>query len=269
MLLLLLQMSFITLLSDLGYNDASVARVKSVLLQQLPHMPVIDITHNVQPFYLPQAAYLLSSAISTMPGDTFHIVLYDLYYNSRPQLVYANINGQHFLVPDNGIIPLTFPQHNGEARLCYDMDDNGNLATWISAAADAIEKIKSGNITALPAHTIQNAPLHRKPLIQGNEIECHVIHIDRFENVVLNLTKAEFEATAQGRPFSIQLLRDDTITEISKQYSAVKPGDKLCRFNSAGYLEIAINKGNAAGLFGLKVIQEKQLMYNSIKITFE
>jgi S-adenosylmethionine hydrolase len=44
-------------------------------------------------------------------------------------------------------------------------------------------------------------------------------------------------------------------------------------FNSAGYLEIAVNKGNAAGLFGLKGYSEKmmqsQLAYQTVRIYFE
>ena len=264
-------MPFITLLTDLGYNDASVAKVESILMQQLPGMPLIGITHNVQPFYLPQAAYLLASAGVDMPQGTFHIVLYDLYYNDAPQLIYSLINGQHYLVPDNGILPLAFPQYDGNAWLCYEHGDNGNLASWVRTAAATVQQLSQGSPAdaGLKPHTIQGVAMGSKPLVNGNEIECHVIHIDRFENVVLNLTKTEFEEAAKGRSFSIQLLRDDMITSISSHYNDVKPGEKLCRFNSAGYLEIAINKGNAAGLFGFRVRQEKQLLYNTIKISFE
>ncbi len=47
------------------------------------------------------------------------------------------------------------------------------------------------------------------------------------------------------------------INVISETYANVKEGEKLALFNSAGYLEIAINKGNAAGLFGLQGFTEK------------
>jgi hypothetical protein len=49
--------------------------------------------------------------------------------------------------------------------------------------------------------------------------------------------------------------------------------DKLALFNSAGYLEIAINKGNAAGLFGLKGFSERsrqsQLAYQTVRVYFQ
>jgi len=66
---------------------------------------------------------------------------------------------------------------------------------------------------------------------------------------------------------------------MSETYADVNEGEKLALFNSAGYLEIAINKGNAAGLFGLQGFSEKQqqqsqyqnnrLFYQTVKVLFE
>lgn len=264
-------MGIVTLLSDLGYNDAGAAKAKGILMQQLPGIQVIDITHNIQPYYLQQAAYLLASSARDFPAGTFQVVLFDLYYNARPQLILTEVSGQYILAPDNGVLPLAFHERMGDTWLCYEMDETGNLSSWVAAAANTIQMLQQSSATdaGLSRHILQNAPLHSKPGIYGNYIECHVIHIDRFENVILNITKPEFEAAAKGRAFSINLLRDDTISILSNHYNAVNPGDKLCRFNSAGYLEIAINKGKAASLFGLRLMQEQQLMYNTIKINFE
>ena len=52
------------------------------------------------------------------------------------------------------------------------------------------------------------------------------------------------------------------IDKISETYADVNEGEKLALFNAAGYLEIAINKGNAAGLFGLQGFSEKQQLYS-------
>ena len=100
-------------------------------------------------------------------------------------------------------------------------------------------------------------------------MECQVIHIDRYENVVINVTKQQFEDIGKGRNFRISFMRDEEITEISTHYHNVKPGEKLCRFNNNGYLEIAINRGQAASLFGLTLYREQHLFYNTIKIFFE
>ena len=106
-------------------------------------------------------------------------------------------------------------------------------------------------------------------MINGNVVECHVVHIDRFENVVTNMTRDLFEKIGAGRPFRIQFMRDEEIHYISNHYNDQREGEKLCRFNSTGYLEIAINRGKAASLFGLRLHQKQHLIYNTIKIFFE
>lgn len=111
-------------------------------------------------------------------------------------------------------------------------------------------------------------------------MEGQIIFVDRFENVVVNITRTEFEEQRKGRNFKIVFRRDEVIDTISNTYADVNEGDKVALFNSAGYLEIAINKGNAAGLFGLRGYSEKQvgtqhqhmhaqLFYQSIKIFFD
>ena len=87
------------------------------------------------------------------------------------------------------------------------------------------------------------------------------------------------EELRKGRGFKINFKRDEVIDHISQTYADVPEGEKLALFNSAGYLEIAINKGNAAGLLGLKGFSEKnslsrqmlqnQLFYQTVRINFE
>ena len=120
---------------------------------------------------------------------------------------------------------------------------------------------------------------HLRPLLGNNWIEGQIIFIDNFENVIINITKEEFEEQRRGRSFKIVFKRDEIIDKISETYADVPESEKLALFNSAGYLEIAINKGNAAGLFGLQGYSEKlntqsqylqnRLLYQTIKIYFE
>ena len=97
-----------------------------------------------------------------------------------------------------------------------------------------------------------------------NWIEGQIIFIDNYENVIVNITRSYFEEQRRGRKFRIVFKRDEQIDKISESYADVHEGEKLALFNSAGYLEIAINKGNAAGLFGLKGFSEKQQQINGI-----
>jgi S-adenosylmethionine hydrolase len=114
---------------------------------------------------------------------------------------------------------------------------------------------------------------HLRPTIEQQYIEGQIIFIDGFENVIVNITRAQFEENRKGRGFKIVFRGDETIDQISESYADVGEGEKLALFNSAGYLEIAINKGNAAGLFGLKGYSEQsrqgQLAYQTVRVYFQ
>ena len=112
----------------------------------------------------------------------------------------------------------------------------------------------------------------RKPksaLLQNDSIEAPVLLIDHVGNVILNLRFHEFEEARKGRSFRIHFMRDEELDCISTQYHDVDPGEKLCRFNSAGFLEIAVNKGSAARLFGFSESSDRSLFYQTVKIFFE
>lgn len=264
-------MSCITILSDLGLQDASVASVKGILMQHNGSKPIIDISNNVEPFHTQQAAYLLSAAYKHFVKGSFHLALFDIFHQKRPTLMLAEVQGHYFFAPDNGILPLAFGEHVDRVWSCYELGEEEKLVDWVHKIGELINQLE----TSSPADIgLQEAELKVelkgfKPRIDSNTIEGQVIHIDRFENVVVNITKADFEHTGAGRPFSIQFVKGESINTIISHYNSVREGEKLCRFNSAGYLEIAINRGNAAGLFGLAMKNEKQLIYKTIKIHFE
>lgn len=117
-------------------------------------------------------------------------------------------------------------------------------------------------------------------MLGNNWMEGQIIYIDNFENVIVNITREDFETHRRGRSFKIVFKRDEVIEKICDSYADVNDGEKLAMFNAAGYLEIAMNKGNAAGLFGLQGFNEqqqsaqqqffsKQLFYQTVKVFFE
>jgi len=115
-----------------------------------------------------------------------------------------------------------------------------------------------------------------KPYYTNQYIEGQILMIDRFLNVVVNITEQDFEEQRKGRKFKIVLLRDAFIEKISDHYADVPEGEKLAFFNQAGFLEIAVNKGYAAPLFGLGEFgsggahhHEKRQYYQTVKVFFE
>jgi S-adenosyl-L-methionine hydrolase (adenosine-forming) len=156
-----------------------------------------------------------------------------------------------------------------------------NTLYCIDVAARAITQLMNGepllNIGIPDAPYLEKNPL--RPTSGEDWIEGQIIFIDHFENVIVNITQDQFEAQRKGRRFKIVFKRDEVIERISGSYADVPQGEKLVLFNSAGYMEIAINKGNAAGLFGLKgynessqqvsVMVQNRLFYQTVKVYFE
>ena len=132
----------------------------------------------------------------------------------------------------------------------------------------AIDGIESGAWTDWVWNSERIEGSHCREIID-NTVECHVVHIDRYENVVINLTRQQFDEIGQGRPFRIQFMRDEEIKQLSTHFNNVSEGQKLCRFNATGFMEIGINRGKAASLFGFKLFREGHFIYNTIKINFE
>ncbi len=263
-------MKNITLLSDFGLQDATVASVKGILLQQAPGAVITDISHLAEPFHMQQAAYLLHTAWRYFPPRTVHIVLFDIFSDRRPRLLLCEKEGHFFLAPDNGILALALGEQLDHVWKCYDLAFPERFHNWVEACGRAVQSVFDDNVTQVYEMCgMSVAPRHWQPVILPDSIECHVIYIDRFGNVVLNLTRSLFEEVCRGRHFSIHFMRDEEINTLSDYYFNVSNGDVLCRFNKSGYMEIAINRENAAELLGLQLSYSQQVIYNTIKIYFE
>jgi len=258
----------ITLLSDFGGQDNFVGVAKGMLLQHLPDVRIIDLSHEVMPFHLLQCSYFLKSAYTYFPPQTIHLSLFDIMHQKPSVLLLSEIDGQYIVSADNSLLPLTFPdklKHTYKAGF-----EAFSYPEWITKTAQFLRDWAAKDFSfdhLTPAEPLAGS-LSLKPFVRADSLECQVIHVDQYGNVVLNLSRTDFEQYRKGREFRIYFSRNDVINQISIDYADVPEGDKLCLFNSGGFLELAINKGSAAQLFGLSVMRDQQLIYQKIKINF-
>src|SRR5688572_16490064 len=275
-------MPLITLTSDIGQQDYLVGAIKGRLLRINPEFQIIDISHNLSPFNYPQAAYVCRSAIKNFPEYTYHIVLVNMFESKPDQMLMAFHKDHYLICADNGLLGMIV-EDNLDMIMGIPLDKVAikNTLYCIDVIAKAITQLSNGDalssIGIMDASYIEKNPL--RPLLGDNWIEGQIIFIDNFENVVVNITQEQFEQQRKGRRFKIVFKRDEIIERISGSYADVVQGEKLVLFNSAGYMEIAINKGNAAGLFGLKgftgkdpqvtSMMQNRLFYQTVKVFFE
>jgi len=272
-------MPALTLSTDIGQSDYLVGAIKGQLVSAVPNCNIADITHQISPYNYQQAAYVCKSAFKYFPAGTFHIIIINFFEKAPNHLLLAEYNQQYIICPDNGILTMiTGTKPSKIFGINTQQNGRYTLLDCTAVMASAIQKLVSGeqpgNITT-PVNAIEEKYPMRSD-IGPDWIDRQIIYIDNFENVVINLTKEEFEEIRKNRKFKIVLMRNsEFITKISDHYASAHPGENLAFFNSAGYLEIAINKGNVAGLFGLQRYAENtpamqnRLLYQTVRILFE
>jgi len=275
-------MPLITLTSDIGRQDFLTGAIKGQLLHVNNNFNIVDISHELSPFNYPQAAYVCRNAIKSFPLGTFHIVFVNLFDKRPEHLLFIKHNGQYIGCADNGLITMILEEvPDTIVALPLKPSEKKNTLYCASLFATAYQEILDGKTMDEVGDSSVSIEVKNplRPLLGPKFIEGQIILIDNFENVIINITKEEFEEQRKGRSFKIVFKRDEIIEKISETYADVNESEKLALFNSANYLEIAVNKGNAAGLFGLEGYTEKanvqtqymqnRLLYQTVKIYFE
>jgi len=248
----------VTLTTDFGDKDYYVGALKGELLKALPDFTIIDISHNIKPYNISEAAFVLKNSFSSFPEGTVHIVTVNDQDERGIRYLAVDYEKQFFVGLDNGIFNMVFnhaPEHIVELP---SHKQNGTLVYFSSKKifAHAAAQLATGkNISALgTAVPALNERTGLEPVVQESLIRGIVIHIDSFQNVIVNVTHDLFARVRKQRNFSItyRSRRKETIASISESYYDVAQGEKLCLFNASGYMEIAINCGEAGRLLGIK-----------------
>ncbi|WP_426490879.1 SAM hydrolase/SAM-dependent halogenase family protein [Hymenobacter sp. 102] len=244
-------MGLITFLSDFGYRDHYVAAVKARILQLAPLVPVLDITHGIEPFNIAHAVHVLGAVYQDFPSGTVHLVGVNDLGSPKAAWHAARFRGHFFVSADNGLLPL----------LCDGMPEElVVLGTHHTATASptrdllvpaAVHLAQGGTLADLgPATTETYQLLNRQMRLQDNRITGHVVHVDHYGNLVTDISRTAVEVVGRDRPCTIHFARE-TVREIAPHFQAAAPGEAVCIFNSQDRLCIGINQGNASELLGL------------------
>ncbi|MEX8547009.1 MAG: S-adenosyl-l-methionine hydroxide adenosyltransferase family protein [Mucilaginibacter sp.] len=249
-------MAIITLTTDLGDRDIYQAALKGSILKLLPNVSLVDITHSVSVFNVPQAAFILKNSYHYFPEETVHLIGIDTVFSEENRYLAIRYQNHYFVGADNGIFSLIFdriPDEIVEINILQDLKFlHFPIADiFVKAACHLAKKGKLADI-GIPIIRLEKK-MTLQPVVDKNLIKGSVIYIDSFQNVITNITKDLFDEVQNGRQFVLYFKRNESINKLSWHYNEVPEGEKLCLFGISDHLEIAINKGNASGLLGLNV----------------
>jgi S-adenosyl-L-methionine hydrolase (adenosine-forming) len=247
-------MQIVTLTTDFGLKDYYVPALKGAMLTRHRALNLIDVSHNINNHDIVQAAFILKNAWHAFPSGTIHVVSVNNFSSEHNRFLAFKHEDHYFVGPDNGIFTLIFPNWIPPQYIAELPFGGLNFKPVSTVIAEVVGAIANGqaleSLGSEAIDTVQRIML--QPVISQNQIRGSVIHIDNYDNVILNITRNLFEKIGKDRPFQLFFKRHEPITELSKYYNNVPIGETLCLFNS-NYLEIAINMGKAAELLSLKI----------------
>ncbi len=245
----------ITLISDWGIRSHYVGAVKGAILSSIPEAKIVDISHQVNPFDIMQASFILKNACVSFPANTIHLIGVNTEASIESPHIVVLKNDQYFIGADNGIFSLLFDQPIEDAVELNIMQNSSYFTfstrdVFVKAAEMIISGTSLKNL-GTPYDKL-NQLIAFKPVIYDSRIIGKVIYIDDYENVYANIDYDIFRKVGKNRGFFISYRsNDEGISRISTSYSDVLPGEKLALFGTTGFLEIAVNQGNASSLLGI------------------
>jgi S-adenosylmethionine hydrolase len=247
-------MGIITLTTDLGAKDFYIPAVKGYILSNTPDAKIVDITHEIAPFNIAEASCILKGCYREFPADTLHLISVDSG-NSQPKFIAVRTATGIFFGHDNGVISLVIEEETPIEVISLPFETGDSIFSLRKILAPAALKLLGGvpfsGLGTAVSSFMQKANL--VPILEDNIVRGSVMHLDNFGNVITNIHRNAFERFARGRNFIIYVTSRDRVKKISAHYADVEQGEVACLFNTNGYLEVAINKGRACNLLGLKL----------------
>ena len=252
-------MAIITLTTDLGITDSYLASVKGAIYSQLKEVKVIDISNHIEPFNIQQAAYILRNCFKDFPSGTIHIISVDDELSITNEHLAIKAQEHYFIGADNGFFSLLFNKTKPEKIIKLTISLTSNCMTFAAKNifAPAACHLARGGTMEIIGTTINDFEVKKmelKAVLQPDIIRGSVVYIDTYGNAITNISKNEFEQVKKGRSFRILFGREDEmITVLSRKYMDVTTAEKLALFGENNQLQIAINKGEASKLLGLRL----------------
>lgn len=246
----------ITLLSDFGLQDEYVGAMKGVILQICPAARLVDISHLIAPQQVRSAAFVLYAAHGYFPAGTIHLAVVDPGVGTDRRAVVVKAGGCFFVGPDNGLFSLILKgKTHWEARSLENEHLRPNPVSstfhgrdiFAPAAAHLAAGVAFEKFGALCGLT---PTPWGEPAFAKESVEGEVIHIDRFGNAITNVEIALLEKWAPAHCWTARTRGVSVV--LAKTYARVTPGEPLALAGSSGFIEIAVNRGNAAAKLGLR-----------------
>ncbi len=245
-----------TLTTDFGLKDPYVAEMKAVMLNICPKTTIIDITHEIEKFNIQMGAYVLASAVPYFPKGSVHVAVVDPGVGTQRHPILIQTNHGFFVGPDNGVLVLAAEKQG--ITCVYELSNPQLMLPRVSntfhgrdifapAAAHLLNGVKPADFG--PKVDEAAKPEFAKTTLRNGFLSGQVLHVDGFGNIITNITKKEVGQIHLKGELNVELRNSRLKLRFCKTYGEIKSLEPLALIGSHGFLEIALNKANAAAKF--------------------
>lgn len=244
--------SVVTLITDFGWQDAYVGQLKGRLVQTCPQALPVDLSHDIPAWDIAAAGRVLAASWHFFPAATVHLAVVDPGVGSARRLVAASGQGHFFAAPDNGLLTQLLADGVLEAAHEILMPPGQHISPTFHGRdilAPAAGRLAAGARPcelgpALPLHSLIRLPAPSVSARNAAGITGTVLSIDRFGNVRTSFHPHR-DRIDTSLLYSI-VLCNIVVNLRVRCYSEAPKGAYCFLVDSDGYLEVAINQGNAA-----------------------
>lgn len=252
----------ITLTSDFGTGDQYVSALKASILAETTNVHLVDITHEIPPHDIVSAAFTIQAAATIFPPFTIHVVVVDPGVGTARKPIVISSGNQRYVGPDNGVFTLVYESdpdakvyhitaahyfHEDPSPTFHGRDVFAPVAAQL---ARRIDMEKMGD----PVEDPVKLDLPRPKVTAEGRIRATILHVDRFGNLVTNITQGAFNALLKkmGKTKVKGAGGISSVQEMHRTYAEGAEGSGFLLFNSSNHLEIATRQARADELLGLK-----------------
>lgn len=253
-------MSFITLLTDFGLKDGNVGVMKGVIWGIAPEAKIADLSHNISPQNVPEAALILLRSSPYFPAGTVHTIVVDPGVGTQRRPIAARIGPHFYVAPDNGVLSMILErgQQQGWTAEFIHLDKPEFWLKEIShvfhgrdifapSAAHLAAGVPLSNMGS-PIHNPLRLELPR-PRRTATGFQGQVIHIDHFGNISTNI---RIEQLGEA-PGAVVRLSGSEIRGMVETFGQRPAGELIALYGSTGNLIVSVVNGSAAERLNARV----------------